>query len=132
MSSKPDTLSLFLCHSADDKPTVRDLYKRLAAVGLDVWLDEVNLLPGQDWDLEITKAVQSSHIVIVCLSLSSVRKIGYVQTEIRRALDAAERQPEGSIFLIPLRLDECEVPQGEVSLYRKPRAGGHAQARGRT
>lgn len=49
--------------------------------------------------------------MIICLSSSSVRKIGYVQTEIRRALDAAERQPEGSIFLIPVRLEECEIPQ---------------------
>jgi hypothetical protein len=27
------------------------------------------------------------------------------------ALDVADRQPEGAIFLIPLRLEECEVPQ---------------------
>jgi len=111
MSSESDSIRVFLCHSAEDKASVRDLHRRLSATGIDVWLDEIKLLPGQDWDLEILKAVQSSHVVIICLSRSSVKKVGYVQTEIRRALDMAERQPEGSIFLIPLRLDDCEVPQ---------------------
>jgi tetratricopeptide (TPR) repeat protein len=110
MNNDSEILRVFLCHAKEDKPTVRDLYKRLTAAGLDVWLDEMNLLPGQDWELEITKAVHSSHIVIICLSPLSVKKDGYVQTEIRRALDAAERKPEGSIFLIPVRLEECIVP----------------------
>jgi hypothetical protein len=75
------------------------------------WLDEENLLPGQDWDLEITKAVRASDAVIVCLSRSSVSKAGYIQKEIKYALDVANEQPEGAIFLIPLRLEECELPE---------------------
>jgi hypothetical protein len=75
------------------------------------WLDEKDILPGQDWELEIRKAVKNSDIVIVCLSKSSITKRGFVQKEIKLALDVADEQPEGTIFLIPLRLDDCEVPQ---------------------
>lgn len=103
-------LKVFLCHSKDDKPMVRELYRRLVASGFEAWLDEEKLLPGQDWDLEIRKAVRESDAVVVCLSNSSTTKAGYVQKEIRFALDVADEQPEGAVFLIPARLEDCKVP----------------------
>jgi hypothetical protein len=108
---KPRRLKVFLCHSSADKPTVRDLYKRLEKCNIDPWLDEKNLLPGQNWEYEIRKAVRATDIVIVCLSSGSVNKIGFVQKEIKFALDVADEQPEGTIFLIPLKLEECEIPE---------------------
>ena len=92
-------LKVFLCHASGDKPAVRELYHRLRAAGFDPWLDEENLLPGQDWQLEIPQAVRSSDAAIVCLSTRAVTKRGYVQKEIRYALDVADEQPEGAIFL---------------------------------
>ncbi len=103
-------LKVFLCHSKDDKPKVRELYHHLTADGFDAWLDEEKLMPGQDWDLEIHKAVREADVVVVCLSSGSVTKAGYVQKEIRFALDVADEQPEGAIFLIPARLEDCQVP----------------------
>jgi hypothetical protein len=108
---EPRRLRVFLCHSSDDKPAVRDLYHRLCADGLDVWLDEEKLLPGQDWKQEISKAVRAADVVIVCLSCGSVAKAGYGQKEIKFALDVADEQPEGTIFLIPLKLEKCDVPE---------------------
>lgn len=105
-------LRVFLCHASQDKPLVRDLYRRLGAEPwVEPWLDEERLLPGQDWDLEIEKAVEASDVVIVCLSARSVTKEGYVQKELRKVLDVALEKPEETIFIIPLRLDECELPR---------------------
>lgn len=105
-------LSVFLCHSSQDKPIVRDLYQRLAGESwIDPWLDEEKLLPGQDWDMEIEKAVESADVVIVCISSHSVSKEGYVQRELKFVLDIALEKPEGTIFVIPLRLDDCVVPR---------------------
>jgi hypothetical protein len=123
-------LRVFLCHSSDDKPAVRDLYEALSSYkGINPWLDEIDLLPGQDWDLEIRKAVKRADIILVCLSQASVNKKGYIQKEIKYALDVADEQPEGSIFLIPLRLEECVVPDRLTNRqwvdYFKPR--GHQQ-----
>jgi TIR domain len=103
-------LKVFLCYSSDDKPAVRVLYKALKSNGFDPWLDEENLLAGQDWNYAITKAVRESDAVIVCLSKGSVTKTGYVQKEIKFALDVADEQPEGAIFLIPVKLEDCDVP----------------------
>lgn len=105
-------LRVFLCHSSQDKPIVRDLYQRLNAEGwIDPWLDEERLLPGQDWEVEIKKAIQIADIVLVLLSTKSINKKGYIQKELKFALDVALEQPEESIFIIPLRLEECEVPE---------------------
>ncbi|SRR6266498_2739904 len=105
-------LRVFLCHASQDKPIIRELYQRLLAEDwIDPWLDEEKLLPGQDWDLEIEKAVEASDSVIVFLSNNSVTKEGYVQKELRKVLDAADEKPEGTIFIIPLRIDDCQIPR---------------------
>ncbi len=102
-------LSVFLCHASQDKPVVRELYKQLSAEKwIDPWLDEENLLPGQDFDYEIIRAMRNADAIIICLSKVSVTKEGYVNKEIRRALEAADEKPEGAIYVIPLRLDDCE------------------------
>jgi hypothetical protein len=64
-------LRAFLCHSSGDKNAVRKLYKALSNDGFLPWLDEEDLIAGQDWDAEIKKAVRKSHVVIVCLSPTS-------------------------------------------------------------
>jgi Flp pilus assembly protein TadD len=111
MSETPHRLRIFLCHSSGDKQAVRALYQRLRANGFDPWIDEENLLPGQDWEKEITRAVRTCDIVLVCLSRGAVNKRGFVQKEIKYALDVAEEQPEDTIFLIPLKLEECDIPE---------------------
>lgn len=111
MAEAPHRLRIFLCHSSGDKQIVRDLYKRLRADGFDPWLDEENLLPGQDWHHKISEAVGAADIVLVCLSRGSINKKGYVQKEIKYALDVADEQPENTIYLIPLKLEECDIPQ---------------------
>lgn len=46
----------------------------------------------------------------ILLSNNTVNKTGYVQKEIKVALEAAEKVPEGEIFIIPVRLEKCVVP----------------------
>jgi len=103
-------LKVFLCHAQEDKSDVRKIYNELVANGIEPWLDEKSILPGQDWTYEIKKAVKSSDIVIIFLSNKSVDKTGYVQKEIKIALDAADERPEGKIFLIPAKIEECKIP----------------------
>jgi len=108
-------LSIFVSHASQDKPRVRELIAQLRCDELDFWLDEEKLVPGQDWQREIRSAIQKADIVMVCLSKTCVSKAGFVQREIRYALDAAEHQPDGALYLIPVRLDDCEIPE---SLHR--------------
>jgi hypothetical protein len=108
---KKEPISVFLCHSSGDKPAVRSLYSRLRSDGISPWLDEEDLRPGENWRTAISKAVRNADIVLVCLSKTSIAKTGFVQKEITFALDRAEEQPEGQIYLIPVRLEPCAVPE---------------------
>ncbi|MBT7071021.1 MAG: TIR domain-containing protein [Anaerolineae bacterium] len=124
--SKPrKKLRVFLCHASKDKPQVVKTFHRLRSKGwIDPWLDVEKILPGTDWDLEIKSAVKLSHVVIVFLSKHSISKEGYVQKEIVQALNIADEKPEGTIFIIPIRLEECTVPNRLerwqwVNLYEK-------------
>ncbi len=103
--------SVFLCHGSEDKHRIRVLYSWLSLLGARPWLDEDDILPGLEWETEIRKAAKEADIFLICLSQTSVNKQGYVQKEIRLALEIALEKPAGMIYLIPARLDDCPVPE---------------------
>jgi len=107
-------MRIFLAHAAEDKPQVRQLYKQLEDQGYRPWLDEKDLLPGQNWKIEIPKAINECELFCACLSKCSIRKEGYIQKEFRLALNAYSEKPPGSIYLIPLKFDDCEVPDLQI------------------
>ena len=124
MTTEKRLLKVFLCHASADKPKVRELYRTLKRRGVQPWLDAEDLIPGQNWEVEIPKALLSSDAIIICLTPNSVDKEGYVQKEIKFALDKAMEMPEGRIFIIPARLEECDLPFSlkkyhAVELYEK-------------
>jgi|GEM_PF-1211183 len=114
MTEPKRPLKVFLCHAHADRDPVRRLYTRLTKDGVDAWLDKEKLLPGQDWELEIKRAVREADVVVVCLS-KQFNQAGFRQKEVRLALDTAMEQPEGEIFIIPARLEECDAPE---NMYR--------------
>jgi hypothetical protein len=113
-SNKPESvteaLKIFLCHASNDKPEVEKLYILLKEQGFEPWLDKFDLVAGQKWRIEIPKAVKDADIVLVCLSKHSINKEGYVQKEIKFALDIAEEKPEAMMYIIPAKLEKCSLP----------------------
>ena len=112
MNDQGQRLQIFLCHAHEDKTIVRELCRWLKEDGHQPWLDEEDLLPGQNWLLAIQDAIRASHVFLVCLTPNSVQKTGAVQREIKLAIDAATERPEEDIYVIPCRLAECDVPRG--------------------
>lgn len=106
---------IFLAHASEDKPQVRQLYNDLKARGFDPWLDDVDLIPGKNWREEIPKAIKNAAVCLACLSKRSVEKKSYVQREFRYAFSAYADLPPGTIYLIPVRLDDCEVPDLRIA-----------------
>jgi hypothetical protein len=73
-------------------------------------MDEHDLLPGQQWESAIDLAIRSAAAVVLFLSTKSVSKKGFVQKEVRAALDAADHMPDGAVFIVPVRLENCLLP----------------------
>jgi hypothetical protein len=109
-SHQPEAPQVFVSYAREDSGEALDLYHKLREVGFRPWIDQEDILPGEDWELKIRNILRKSDFLIICLSKHSVAHRGYIQREIKMALDVAEEMPEGSIFLIPIRLEDCEVP----------------------
>lgn len=102
---------VFLTYAHSDRQAVHKLYLRLLRNHVRTWLDEKELLAGQNWKYEIHQALLRSAIVIVCLSKQFIKQGGYRHEELKLALEKARSIPDGEIFIVPVRLEECEVPE---------------------
>ena len=101
----------FISYSKINRTAARDFAAKLKAEGwIDPWFDEEDILPGQLWEETVTTGVRNSHAVIILLSKAAVSSEGFFQREIRLALDTASEKPDGTIFIIPIRLNDCDVP----------------------
>ncbi|MEL4896828.1 toll/interleukin-1 receptor domain-containing protein, partial [Crocosphaera sp. Alani8] len=108
---------IFIAHANEDKPLVRELYAKLVEAGYRPWFDEEDLLPGQNWRDEIPKALKNSDLFIACLSSNSISKRGYIQREFKMAMEMLAELPPGEIYLIPLKFDDCTIPELRQSEY---------------
>jgi hypothetical protein len=104
--------TVFISYARED--AAKRLQKDLKDAGLNAWLDEETLLPGQNWQDQIEDAITKSRYFIPLFSKASVKKIGYVQSGLRFALDVLKRYPPNKVFYIPVRLDDCEIPYREL------------------
>jgi len=71
-----------------------------------------DILPGEQWKSRIPQAIRCSDFFLVCLSANSVDKRGWIQKEIKEALDTWQEMLDSDIYLIPVRLEDCRVPEG--------------------
>lgn len=103
-------MKVFLSYAKEDKDFVLECYEELKRKNFNPWMDEHDLLPGQAWDECIKANMQDTDVVLVFMSSDSVSKIGYVQRELKYFADKRKDYPEGFIYLIPIQLDKCQVP----------------------
>src|SRR5438128_2687025 len=100
---------VFISYGPEDAEAAKRLYNDLKVSGVNPWLDRNDLLPGQNWRLAIRKAIANSRYFIALFSSNSLRR-GFVQRELRYALEVLDEFPESTIFVIPARLDDTEIP----------------------
>ena len=100
----------FLSYAKEDAPFVQALATRLLQDGVLTWFDQKDLLPGDDWKRKIDDAIERSDFVLVFVSSVSVAKTGYFQRELKYALEQRQLRPEGTRYIIPIVVDECQVP----------------------
>ena len=118
MTTLTQQTKVFLSHAHSDREAVHKLYHRLVKDGVNAWLDAEDLQPGQDWQHEIRRAILKSTIVIVCLSRGFDRQQGYRHEELKIALEKANLLSDDEIFIIPVRLEKCDMPDSLRHLHR--------------
>jgi len=101
---------VFIAYVEEDLSFARKLYRAFEENGFRPWLDKKKLMPGQNWPRAIETAIQTSDFFVACFSRRAISKRGSFHSELRYALFCAAKVPLDEIFLIPLRLDDCVVP----------------------
>ena len=118
MSETKRSFNIFLCYAHSDREVVHNLYRSMKDDGINIWLDSENLQPGQDWQQEIRKAILKSDAILVCLSREFNKQHGFRYEELKLALKKARSLPDDEIFVIPVRLEKCDMPESLRHLHR--------------
>jgi hypothetical protein len=102
--------NVFISYAREDRITALRLYHDLKQRGYEPWIDRYQIRPGENWEANSRRALHESSHVVVLLSRCSVGQRGEFQAELKEALEILKKVPEKEIFLIPARLEECELP----------------------
>ncbi|NUQ23087.1 MAG: toll/interleukin-1 receptor domain-containing protein [Saprospiraceae bacterium] len=100
----------FLSHSWKNKTFVRNLYEALIGKGVNVFLDEMKMKPGDDLFESITKGIQDYDKMILVCSKESLTESWWVDRELDRVF-AKERElfkkhGKRINLLIPITVDD--------------------------
>ncbi len=111
MAESENPPRIFLSYTRKDSANVKELYQKLKQAGYHPWLDIEDILPGQDWEQVLIKAINDAVFFLACLSTNSIDHRGVVQQEIKHALQVWRRKLDDDIYFIPVRLNDCKVPE---------------------
>jgi tetratricopeptide (TPR) repeat protein len=110
---------VFLSYCGDNRADVAKLRDELMVAGEPVWWDQ-DILPGQNWELEIDMAMRAAYAVVLCLSKESqARTATGMYPEVRNAIETYRLHSPGDIFLIPVRLSDCQIPSFKIDATTK-------------
>jgi hypothetical protein len=108
----PESVEFFSCfisYSHKDKLFARYLFDALQERGIRCWLDEKQLLPGDEIHEEVAKGIGRWDKVLLCCSENSLRESWWVDNEITLAFQKEQQlqktRGEKVLVLIPIDLD---------------------------
>jgi TIR domain-containing protein len=107
---------VFISYVRQDSARVDWLQEALSGRGVRVWRDTADLWPGEDWHARIRQAITSDALVfLACFSRNSLaRTVSYQNEELLLAIEQLRRRRPGEPWLIPVRFDDCDIPELDI------------------
>ena len=107
---------VFISYVHENSRAVDQLQHALEAAGIQVWRDKADIWPGEDWRTKIRSAITNDALVfIVCFSReSNARRVSYQNEELVLAIDEMRKRAPDTPWLMPVRLDDCEIPDRDI------------------
>jgi len=107
---------VFISYVRDNSDIVDRLATDLRHLGIEVWLDRNNIMPGQRWRTAIRKAIQQGAFFIACYSQElNQRQETYMHSELRLAVDRLRNMPNDRVWFIPVFLNKTDIPSHDIS-----------------
>lgn len=106
----------FISYVREDAAHVDQLQQALEAAGIRVWRDTADLWPGQNWRAEIRRAITDNALVfIACFSRKGLeREQSYQREELVLAIEHLRLLSPNMSWLIPVRFDDCPIPDYDI------------------
>lgn len=106
---------VFISYCHENMPLVDRFCQKLASHGINVWLDRNELEPGMRWRQAIQQAIHQGDFFIACFSKEySARDQTYMNEELTLAVERLREQPADKVWFIPVKLNECEIPDIDI------------------
>jgi hypothetical protein len=107
---------VFVSYVREDARYADLLQRVLESAGVRVWRDTADLWPGEDWRAKIRHEITSNALVFVaCFSRQSLaREVSYQNEELALAIDQMRLRRPDQPWLIPVRFDDCDIPELSV------------------
>ena len=106
---------VFLSYVKENEPLVRILDQSLTDYGIDIVTDYRNILGGSNWKRGLRRLIENSGYFIVCFSSEfNARKRTVLWRELDHAIERAQDFSPNHNWIIPVRINECEVPSLEI------------------
>ncbi|HEX8503364.1 MAG TPA: toll/interleukin-1 receptor domain-containing protein [Pyrinomonadaceae bacterium] len=117
-------MKVFISYPRTNIALAQKIVSELDRAGIDVWFDEREILPGDNWARKIAEALEESDAMVVLLTPDAVGRSGHVRSEINFALGnksfrgrlipvlvgSPEKFPENSIPWILRHLQMINLP----------------------
>jgi hypothetical protein len=115
----------FISYVHEDSRQVGRLQRKLEAAGVRVWRDTVYLRPGEDWRAAIRRAItDDAFVFIACFSQEALsRSKSYQNEELIEAIGQMRLRRDR--WLIPVRLDDCQIPDLDIGAGKTLRSLQH-------
>jgi hypothetical protein len=105
-----DQPEIFFSYAREDEARVAEIYRLLESKGFRPWMDTRDIAGGEDWGLAIRRAIHRANFFLVFISHFSLVKTGVLKEEMESGISLRQSNLENERFLIPVRLEECDLP----------------------
>lgn len=117
----PEPGHAFICYATGDADHADRLQQALAHAGIPVWRDVADVWPGEDWRLVIRDAITKDALAfLACFSGASVALARSAQNdELLLAIEQLRQRRPQDVWLIPIRFDDCDIPDLDLGAGRR-------------
>ena len=107
---------VFISYAREDAGHIDKLRAILNAAGIPYWLDTADLWPGEDWRAKIQEAIRGDALAfLACFSCRGIAlPKGFHNEELTLAVEELRLRRPDDPWLIPVRLDECQIPDRAI------------------
>jgi len=110
-----DSPSVFICHAKADESHAEWLFDQFTGAGFKPFMDKI-IEPGEDWNRRIEKTIKEADYFVVVKTKSLAKRVeGYVNKEIDLAIERLKYFQQYSTFIIPVKLEPCELEWEEIN-----------------